>query len=313
LVPTRATAAAKAAPALGETALDKIGNTPLLRLDKISAQFRGVEILAKAEWHNPGGSVKDRAASRIVNEARKSGKLREGVTLLDATSGNTGIAYAMLGAVQKLLWCCACRRMSHPSGKRFCARTARRSSSPTRMMDRMGRSARRRRWLRQIRKNILCRPILERRNWQAHYYGTAEEIWRQTEGRVTHSSRRWGRADVCRSDPPVKELNRDRVHLAATDSPFHGLEGLKHMATAIRAKDLRPKACGTVISRLRRKPPTTREALGAGGRLVGGDIGRRGASGVRNHRPRTARPAVIVSVFPDSADRYLSERFWDEV
>src|SRR4051795_7819377 len=93
--------AAKAASALGETLLDRIGNTPLLRLEKISSQFPGIEILAKAEWANPGGSVKDRAASRIVREGMSTGRLRDGVALLDATSGNTGIAYAMLGAVLK--------------------------------------------------------------------------------------------------------------------------------------------------------------------------------------------------------------------
>jgi len=92
---------AKAASALGETLLERIGNTPLLRLEKISEEFSGIEILAKAEWHNPGGSVKDRAASRIVSEALGSGRLREGIALLDATSGNTGIAYAMLGAALK--------------------------------------------------------------------------------------------------------------------------------------------------------------------------------------------------------------------
>ena len=93
--------AAKAASTLGETLLDRIGNTPLLRLEKISSQFNGIEVFAKAEWANPGGSVKDRAASRIVREAIRGGRLRQGVALLDATSGNTGIAYAMLGAALK--------------------------------------------------------------------------------------------------------------------------------------------------------------------------------------------------------------------
>jgi cysteine synthase B len=101
LVPTGSKAAAKAASALGQSLLDRIGNTPLLRLEKILSQFDGFEILAKAEWANPGGSVKDRAASRIVHEAMRSGTLRDGVALLDATSGNTGIAYAMLGAALK--------------------------------------------------------------------------------------------------------------------------------------------------------------------------------------------------------------------
>src|SRR5437899_6817371 len=88
------------AASLGERALERIGNTPLLRLEQIAADFPGVQILAKAEWHNPGGSVKDRAALAIVREAEREGLLSSGKSLLDATSGNTGIAYAMLGAAR---------------------------------------------------------------------------------------------------------------------------------------------------------------------------------------------------------------------
>src|SRR5947209_6987129 len=85
---------------LGHSLLDSIGNTPLLRLDRVTEDVPGVELLGKAEWYNPGGSVKDRAAGNIVREARRTGQLRPGKILLDATSGNTGIAYAMLGAAE---------------------------------------------------------------------------------------------------------------------------------------------------------------------------------------------------------------------
>ena len=91
---------ARAAPVLGECAAERIGNTPLLRLERIAAEFPGIQILAKAEWHNPGGSVKDRAALAIVRAANREGLLGSGKSLLDATSGNTGIAYAMLGAAR---------------------------------------------------------------------------------------------------------------------------------------------------------------------------------------------------------------------
>src|ERR1700732_2555138 len=81
---------------LGHSLMERIGNTPLLRLDALTRDLPGVALLGKAEWYNPGGSVKDRAASNIVAEARRTGKLRPGQSLLDSTSGNTGIAYAML-------------------------------------------------------------------------------------------------------------------------------------------------------------------------------------------------------------------------
>jgi len=180
LVPTRATAAAKAAPALGETALDKIGNTPLLRLDKISAQFRGVEILAKAEWHNPGGSVKDRAASRIVNEARKSGKLREGVTLLDATSGNTGIAYAMLGAVQKFAVVLCMPANVSPERKKILRAYGAEVvfTGPNDGSDGAIRKAQEMATA-DPKKYFYADQYSNDANWQAHYYGTAEEIWRR--------------------------------------------------------------------------------------------------------------------------------------
>src|SRR5438874_8247906 len=87
-------------PPLGQSPLQRIGNTPLLRLDRLTRHLPGVELLGKAEWYNPGGSVKDRAAANIIAEARGSGKFTPGKVLLDSTSGNTGIAYAMIGAVE---------------------------------------------------------------------------------------------------------------------------------------------------------------------------------------------------------------------
>jgi len=315
LVPTRATTAAKTASALGENALDKIGNTPLLRLDKISTQFRGVEILAKAEWHNPGGSVKDRAASRIVNEARKSGKLREGVTLLDATSGNTGIAYAMLGAAQKFAVVLCMPANVSPERKKILRAYGAEvvftdpndgSDGAIRKAQEMAAA--------DPKKYFYADQYSNDANWQAHYYGTAEEIWRQTEGRVTHFVATLGTSGTfVGATRRLKELNPKIECISLQpDSPFHGLEGLKHMATAIvpriydpslanRDIEIPTEAAYDAVKRLARAEGLL-VGISAGAALVGCEMVAREVSG----------RAVIVTVFPDSADKYLSERFWEE-
>ena len=315
MVPTRATTAAKTASALGENALDKIGNTPLLRLDKISTQFRGVEILAKAEWHNPGGSVKDRAASRIVNDARKSGKLREGVTLLDATSGNTGIAYAMLGAAQKFAVVLCMPANVSPERKKILRAYGAEvvftdpndgSDGAIRKAQEMAAA--------DPKKYFYADQYSNDANWQAHYYGTAEEIWRQTEGRVTHFVATLGTSGTfVGATRRLKELNPKIECISLQpDSPFHGLEGLKHMATAIvpriydpslanRDIEIPTEAAYDAVKRLARAEGLL-VGISAGAALVGCEMVAREVSG----------RAVIVTVFPDSADKYLSERFWEE-
>src|SRR3954471_8876927 len=166
--------------------LDLIGNTPLLRIAVRDLDARGVEIYAKAEWQNPGGSVKDRAAARMIAEGERSGALRPGGTILDATSGNTGIAYAMLGAALGY-------------GVRLCVpsnvtperlRTLRAYGADVILTDAMEgsdgaiREARRR----HAREPLLFYPdqYNNEANWRAHYDTTAPEIWEQTQGRVTH-------------------------------------------------------------------------------------------------------------------------------
>jgi cysteine synthase B len=314
LVPTRTTTATKAASALGETALERIGDTPLLRLEKISAQFRGVEILAKAEWHNPGGSVKDRAASRIVYEARQSGKLREGVALLDATSGNTGIAYAMLGAAQKFpVVLCMPANVSPERKKILRAYGAEvvftdpndGSDGAIRKAQEMAKA--------DPQKYFYADQYSNDANWQAHYYGPAEEIWRQTEGRVTHFVATLGTSGTfVGATRRLKELNPKIECISLQpDSPFHGLEGLKHMATAIVPKiydskladrdiEISTEAAYDAVKRLARTEGLL-VGISAGAALVGCEM-----------VVRELRSGVIVTVFPDSADKYLSERFWDE-
>jgi cysteine synthase B len=315
LVPTGSKAAAKAASALGQSLLDRIGNTPLLRLGKILSQFDGIEILAKAEWANPGGSVKDRAASRIVHEAMRSGTLRDGVALLDATSGNTGIAYAMLGAALKFpVVLCMPSNVSPERKKILNAYGAEVVyTAPDEGSDGAIRKAQQMAAA-HPQKYFYADQYSNDANWQAHYYGTAHEIWEQTEGRITHFVATLGTSGTfVGATRKLKELNpRIQCISLQPDSPFHGLEGLKHMATAIVPKiydanladrdiEISTEAAYDAVKRLARTEGLL-VGISAGAALVGCEMVAR----------ELREPAVIVTVFPDSADKYLSERFWDE-
>src|SRR3954447_17636122 len=315
--------AAKAASALGETLLDRIGNTPLLRLEKISSQFPGIEILAKAEWANPGGSVKDRAASRIVREAMQSGRLRDGVALLDATSGNTGIAYAMLGAALKFpVVLCMPSNVSSEREKILKAYGAdviftapdEGSDGAIRKAQAMAAA--------HPKKYFYADQYSNDANWQAHYYGTAQEIWEQTERRITHFVATLGTSGTFMGTArKLKDLNaRIQCISLQPDSPFHGLEGLKHMATAIVPKiydasladedhGISTEAAYAMLKRLAREE----------GLLVGISSGAAVVGALElAHRLEESDwiekngEAVIVTVLCDSADKYLSERLWDE-
>ena len=172
---------------LGQRTVDRIGNTPLLRLTRIASNLPGVEILGKAEWLNPGGSVKDRAAINIVTQAQASGKLTSHKILLDSTSGNTGIAYAMIGAAQGFpVTLCMPenvsierKRILHAYGANIIYTDPADGSDGA---------------IRTARELAAKHPDLyyyadqysNDANWQAHYHGTANEIWQQTEGRITH-------------------------------------------------------------------------------------------------------------------------------
>jgi S-sulfo-L-cysteine synthase (O-acetyl-L-serine-dependent) len=315
LVPTGSKAAAKAASALGQSLLDRIGNTPLLRLEKILSQFDGIEILAKAEWANPGGSVKDRAASRIVREAQRNGRLRDGVALLDATSGNTGIAYAMLGAALKFpVVLCMPSNVSPERKKILNAYGAEVVyTAPDEGSDGAIRKAQQMAAA-HPQKYFYADQYSNDANWQAHYYGTAQEIWEQTEGRITHFVATLGTGGTfVGATRKLKELNPGIQCISLQpDSPFHGLEGLKHMATAIVPKiydanladrdiEISTEAAYDAVKRLARTEGLL-VGISAGAALVGCEMVAR----------ELREAAVIVTVFPDSADKYLSERFWDE-
>jgi cysteine synthase B len=171
----------------GVPLLELIGNTPLLRLDRLSAHLPGIQILGKAEWRNPGGSVKDRAASSIVAAALREGKLGDGQILLDATSGNTGIAYAMLGAAMGFpVQLCMPSNVSVERKRILAAYGAEiiwtdpadGSDGAIRKVQQIAAA--------DPEKYFYADQYGNDNNWRAHYYGTANEIWNQTDGKVTH-------------------------------------------------------------------------------------------------------------------------------
>ena len=308
-------------PAVGPRApaslLARVGRTPLLRLRQVGGEFPDVEFHAKAEWFNPGGSVKDRPALNMVRAGEDSGALRPGKTILDATSGNTGIAYAMIGAalgypVELCLPANASverRRILSAYGAELVL------TPPEEGSDGAIRRAR------QIHAHDPERYFYPDQygnpaNWQAHYRTTAPEIWEQTGGRITHFVAALGTGGTfVGTARRLRELNpRIRCISLQPDAAFHGLEGWKHMASAIvppiydaglADEDLavRTEDGYAMARRLAREE----------GLLVSPSAGAALHGCVQVARSlRRGESAVLVTVFPDSGDRYLSERFWDE-
>src|SRR5580693_9094483 len=219
---------------LGSTILERIGNTPLLRLGRLTAHLPGIVLLGKAEWANPGGSVKDRTASAIVAAAERQGLLA-GRHLLDATSGNTGIAYAMLGAASGFpVTLCMPSNVS-PERKRILSAYGANIvwTDPADGSD--GAILKARELAQDKDRYYYADQYGNEANWKAHYKGTANEIWQQTEGKVTHFLAGLGTSGTFMGvTRRLKELNPAIQCIAMQpDSPFHGLEGLKYMATAI--------------------------------------------------------------------------------
>ena len=303
----------------GQSPIERIGNTPLLRFDQLTEHLPGVTLLGKAEWHNPGGSVKDRAASNIVAEGRRSGRFTPGKILLDATSGNTGIAYAMLGAAQGFpVTLCMPTNVSVERKKILSAYGANIIyTDPGEGSDGA---------IRMARELAAKHPDLyfyadqysNDANWRAHYHGTANEIWQQTEGRITHFVAMLGTSGTFMGTTRrLKELNPAiRCISLQPDSAFHGIEGAKHMASAIV-----PKIYDATLAD-ENLEVATEDAHAMARRIArecGLLLGISAAAGVfaslriaERLQLRKNQEAVIVTILCDSGDKYLSERFWTE-
>src|SRR5579871_608639 len=304
--------------ALGLSMLDRIGSTPLIRLDGLVHEFPGITLLAKAEWMNPGGSVKDRAAFSMVRDAQARGSLASGKTLLDATSGNTGIALAMLGAALGFPVQLAMPSNVSPERKRILRAYGAviDYTDPDQGSDGAIRRAR------ELAGNDPGRfcyvdQYSNDANWLAHYHTTGLEILAQTEGRVTHFVAGLGTTGTFMGT--TRRLKEHNPAIQAVsfqpDSPFHGLEGLKHMGSAIvpaiynphladRQMEIETEAAYDMAKRLAREE----------GLLVGISAAAAVVACLKIAREEAAagRRAVIVTVLCDSADKYLSERFWEE-
>jgi len=296
-----------------------VGNTPLLRLDKVAAEFPGIAVYAKAEYFNPGGSVKDRPALNMIVEGEKSGALTPDKTIIDATSGNTGIAYAMIAASRgyKVKLCLPQnasperKRILKAYGAELVLTPAEEGSDGTQ---------------RRVRQIFEAEPdryfypdqYSNPANWQAHFNGTGPEILAQTDGRVTHFVALLGTSGTFTGT--TRRLRQDASHVqcfsAQPSSGFHGIEGTKHMATAIvpafydanladRNISIETEDCHRMARRLARE-----EGLLVG-ISAGGNV--HAALTIAKELHEQGRTGVIVTILCDGADKYLSESFWDDI
>ena len=292
--------------------LDMIGRTPLVRLHQFERETPGVELYAKAEWQNPGGSVKDRAAARMILEGEASGKLDASRVILDATSGNTGIAYAMIGAARGYNVTLCMPENASPERKLILRALGAELvlTNPLESTDGAIREARRL-YAEDPDRYFYPDQYSNDGNWRAHYDTTAPEIIEQTSGRLTHFV-----AGLGTSGTFVGTGRRLRTFSAGIklisfqpDAPFHGLEGLKHMASAIvpgiydptlADEDLRidTERAYRMVRRLARE-----EGLLAG-------ISSGAAVAAVLDVAKGLERGVIVTVFPDGAEKYLNEKFW---
>ena len=305
-------------PQPGVTLAERIGNTPLLRLEQLVRDLPGITLLAKAEWTNPGGSVKDRAAASIVADAKARGLLTPGKTLLDATSGNTGIAFAMLGAALGFPVMLALPRNVSPERKRILTAYGAQLdwTDPAEGPDGAIRRAR------ELAGNeperfFYADQYSNDANWMAHYRGTGPEILAQTDGRLTHFVTGMGTSGTFMGTTRrLKEHNPAMQAVCVQpDSPLHGLEGMKHMESSMKPAIYNPHLADRMIE-------VETEAAYAMARRVARNegllVGISGAAAlvaclqIAREEAAAGREAQIVTVLPGSGDRYLSERFWEE-
>jgi cysteine synthase B len=294
--------------------LSLVGNTHLVRMARIRPASPSVAVYAKAEWENPGGSVKDRPALNIIREAEAAGLMSPDKTLIDSTSGNTGIAYAMIGAAKgyRIKLCMPSnvsqerKRILNAYGAEIVYTDPMEGSDGA---------------IRHVRAMVKEDPDLyfyanqydNPANWGAHFRTTAPEIFEQTEGRITHFVAGLGTSGTfIGTARGLKELDpRIRCISFQPDSPFHGLEGMKHMATAIKpgiyddsvadeSLEISTEDAHRMTLRLAREE----------GLLVGVSAGAAMVAALKV--ARQLESGVVVTIFPDSGDKYLTERFWDE-
>jgi len=298
--------------------LATIGRTPLVRLMHVAADLPGIEIYGKAEYSNPGGSVKDRPALNMILDGERTGKLTPDRIILDATSGNTGIAYAMIAAAKRyrVKLCLPAnaslerRRILKAYGAEVVLTDPAEGSDGA---------------IRKCREVYAATPDLyfypdqynNPANWMAHYDNTGPEIIAQTAGAVTHFVSAMGTSGTFMG--VTRRLKQEvpgvQCYSAQPSSGFHGLEGLKHMASAIVPGIYDDTlADGNVWLETENAYRMVRRLAKEEGLLVGISSGANVDAALQLGRGlhRAGKNAVIVTMLCDSADKYLSEQFWDE-
>jgi len=303
---------------MAHTVIGNVGNTPLIRLEKIAAELAGIEIYAKAEYFNPGGSVKDRPALNMILDGERTGKLTHDKILIDATSGNTGIAYAMVGAARgyRVRLCLPMnasierKRILKAYGAELILTPADEGSDGA---------------IRKVRAIVNADPdkyfypdqYNNDANWKAHYETTGREIIAQTDGRITHFVALLGTSGTFVGN--TRRLRQDLPHVecisAQPSTGFHGIEGTKFMPTSIvpgiyddkladRNLWIETEDCHKMVKRLAREEGLLVGISGAGNVVA--------ALRIAHELKASGRSGVIVTILCDSADKYLSEHFWDE-
>lgn len=300
-------------PRTTNSVIDLIGNTPMIRLSSFEKGLRNVELWAKAEWRNPGGSVKDRPAARMIADGERSGALTRDKILIDATSGNTGIAYAMIAAARGYRVRLCVPENVTPERKRI-LRAFGADIVFTNPMEGSDGAI--------IRVKAMYAEDPDRYfypdqynnpgNWLSHYDTTAPEIIEQTDGRLTHFVAGLGTSGTfVGAARRLREFNASiRLISVQPDSPLHGLEGLKHMATAIVPGIYDPAVADEDLGVATEEAFELTRRLARDGLFVGISSGANLAGALRI--ARSTSDAVIVVIFPDGGEKYLSERFWDE-
>ena len=300
-------------PGTVSSIVDLIGHTPLIRLSSFETGLRNVELHAKAEWRNPGGSVKDRPAARMIADGERAGVLTPDTILLDATSGNTGIAYAMIGAARGYRVRLCVPENVTPERKRILQAFGAEIVFTDPMQGSDGAIIRARElYAAEPARYFYADQYNNPGNWRSHYDTTAPEIIEQTGGRLTHFVAGLGTGgSFVGVGRRLREFNPAiRLVSIQPDSPLHGLEGLKHMETAIVPGIYDASLADENLGVSTEEAFALTRQLARDGLFVGISSGAN-LAGALDVARRTS-DAIVVVIFPDGGEKYLSERFWNE-
>lgn len=294
------------------TILDLVGNTPLIKLQNVTKELNGVTIYAKCEYLNPSGSVKDRAASFIIKEALKSGELTKDKIILDSTSGNTGIAYAMFGANLGYKVTLTLPKNANIERKQILKAYGATIIETDPLLSSDGALLEAKKLSLENPKYFYTNQYNNEANWKAHYEGTAEEIWKQTNNKITHFICGMGTSGTfVGTSKKLKELNKNIKTIAMQpNSPFHGLEGMKHMQTTILPEiydetlideqiEVDTQEARDMTLKLARKE----------GLFVGISSGANVLASLALAK-KLPKGSVVVTILCDSGFKYLSDSLW---